>query len=130
MHAEARYLKSRAPLDALVSGGQRVDRDRDREDERRVLAGRDVDAVGVTHAKPLLGDGRDRVAVALDLVLVVDDVSVRLHVGAVLDVDSEAGADPDQRLVDGRCGVAVALDRHLVADAELALLDPGYLVSR
>jgi hypothetical protein len=54
---------------------------------------------------------------------------VRLHVGAVLDVDGEASPDPYQRLVDGRCGVAVALDRDLVADAELALLDLGYLIS-
>jgi hypothetical protein len=37
---------------------------------------------------------------------------------------------PTSALVDGRGGVAVALDGDLVADAELALLDPGYLVSR
>ena len=92
--------------------------------------GRDVDAVGLPHAKPLLGDRRDGVAVALDLVLVVDDVAVRLHVVAVLDVDGEAVADPDQRLVDGRGGVASALDGDLVADGQLALLDPRDLVAR
>jgi len=54
---------------------------------------------------------------------VVDDVPVCLHVVAVLDVDGEPVADPDERLVDGRDGVAVALDGDLVADAELALLD-------
>jgi hypothetical protein len=112
-----------------VAGGQRVDGDGDREDERDVLARRNVDAIGVPHSKPLLGDRGDRVAVALDLVLVVDDVAVRFHVGAVLDVDSEAISDPDQRLVDGRGGVASALDGDLVADAELALLDPGNLAS-
>jgi hypothetical protein len=68
-----------------------------REDERGVLACCDVDAAGVAHAKPFLGDRRDGVAVALDLVLVVHDVPVRLHVGAVLDVDCEASSDPDQR---------------------------------
>src|SRR4051812_16136017 len=50
-----------------------VDRHGDREDERRVLTRPDVDAVGVTHAEPLLRDRGDGVAVALDLVLVVDD---------------------------------------------------------
>ena len=55
---------------------------------------------------------------------------MRLHVGAVLDVDREAIPDPDERLVDGGGCVASALDRDLVADAELALLDPGQLVAR
>src|SRR3954470_15417204 len=113
-----------------VSGRQRVDGDRDREDQRRVLACRDVDAVGVAHAEPLLGNRCDRVAVALDLILVVDDVAVGLHVVAVLDVDGEAVADPDQRLVHGGGGLAVALDGDLVADAQLALLDPRGLLAR
>src|SRR4051794_40688631 len=77
-----------------ADAGQRVDGDRDRQDERRVLARRDVDAVGLAHAEPLLGDLRDGVAVALDLVLVVDDVALRFHVVAVLDVDRKAVADP------------------------------------
>jgi hypothetical protein len=47
----------------------------------------------------------------------------------VLDVDGEAISNPDQRLVDGSGGVALALNGDLVADAELALLNPGYLVS-
>src|SRR3954447_15447169 len=113
-----------------VSAGQRVDRDGDRENERDVLTGRDVDAVGVPHAEPFLGDRGDRVAVALDLVLMIDDVPMRLHVVAVLDVDRVAVSNADQRLVHGRGGVAAALDRDLVANAELALLDAGQFRSR
>ena len=60
----------------------------------------------------------------------VEDVSVCLHVGAVFDVDGEAISDPDQGLVDRRGCVATAFDGDLVPDAQLALLDPGYLVSR
>ena len=57
-----------------ASGRQRVDGDRDREDRAgRPRRGRRRRR-RVAHAKPLLGDRRDRVAVALDLVLVVDDV--------------------------------------------------------
>ena len=37
-----------------VAGGQRVDGDGDREDERGVLARCDLDAVGLPHAKPFL----------------------------------------------------------------------------
>ena len=98
--------------------------------ERGVLAGGDGDAVRVPHAEPLLRDRRDRVAVALDLVLVVDDVALRLHVRTVLDVDREAISDADQRLVDGRDRVAAALDCDLVANAELALLNPDQLLPR
>src|SRR5450755_11267 len=57
---------------------QRVDRDREREDQRCVFAVGDLNAVGLAHADPLLGDRRDRVTVTLDLVLVVDDVPMRL----------------------------------------------------
>ena len=66
-----------------------VDADRGREDERVVLARRDLDPVRVAHAKPALGDLADRVAVALDLVLVVDDVALRLQLAAALDLDLE-----------------------------------------
>src|SRR3954466_12119400 len=128
--SRAARMTARADANATsVAAGQRVDRDGDREDEGGVLAGPHVDAVGLADAEPLLRDGRDRVAAALDLVLVVDDVPVRLQVVAVLDVDREAVADPHERLVDGRGGVAAALDRDLVPEAQLALLDPGDLGS-
>src|SRR5688500_15168193 len=62
---------TRGPTRARRSAarGERVDGDSEREDERGVFAGRHVDAVGLAHAEPLLGDRRDRVAVPLDLVL-------------------------------------------------------------
>ena len=59
--------------------------------QRVVLPGLDLDAVGVAHAEPALRHLGDRVAVALDLVLVVDDVALRLHVVPVLDVDRRTG---------------------------------------
>src|SRR5580765_378126 len=101
-----------------------VDADRDREDQRVVLAGLDLDAVGVPHAEPLLRHLRHLVAAALDLVLVVDDVALRLHVLAVLDVDREAVTQRgDERLLHGRHLLVAALDRHLVAHGQLLLLD-------
>src|SRR5690348_9229180 len=99
----------------VLPGRQRVDRDGERQDQRCVFAVGDLNAVGLAHAEPLLGDRRDRVTVTLDLVLVIDHVAVCLHVGAVFDVDRESVADPDERLVDGRGGVAITLDDDLVA---------------
>jgi hypothetical protein len=46
---------------------------------------------------------------------------VRLHVVAVLHVDGEPVANPDERLADSRDGVAVALDGDLVALGGTAL---------
>ena len=83
-----------------------VDGNGEREHQRLVLAARDLDAVGVAHAEPLLGDLRDDVAVALDLVLVLDEVAAGLQVVAVLDLDVVPVADPDERLVDRRQRVA------------------------
>jgi hypothetical protein len=48
----------------------------------------------------------------------------------LFDVNGEAISDPRQRLVDGCSCVTSAFDDDLVADAQLALLDPGYLVAR
>src|SRR3954470_23426994 len=63
-----------AQASASTAGRQRVDGDGDREDQRHVLVGRDVDPVGLAHTEPLLRDRGHGIAVALDLVLVVDDV--------------------------------------------------------
>jgi hypothetical protein len=60
-----------------------------------------------SRTRTIFGDGGDRLAVALDLVLVIEDVSKCLHVGAVFDVYGD-----------------------LVPDAQFALRDPGYLASR
>src|SRR5687768_5617186 len=109
--------------------GQRVDADRDRQNERVVLAGRNLHTVGVPDSEPALRHGRDRASLALDVVLVVDHVALGLHLAAAREVDREAVADADERLPDRREGVASPLDRHLVANAELPLLDLGDLVA-
>src|SRR4051812_13999497 len=108
-----------------VAARQRVDRDGDGEDERDVLARRDLHPVGLPNAEPALRDRGHRVAVALDLVLVVEHPPMGLHVGAVFDVDREPVSEADQRLVHRRGVMAVPFDRDLVAKAQLALLDPG-----
>src|SRR5207244_9735490 len=118
-----------APVIHLFTLRERVDAHRDGEQQRGVLAGGDLDPVGLADAEPSLRDPSDGVAVALDLVLVVDEVPLRAHVAAVLDVDREPVADADERLLHRRHGVAVALDRHLVPDAELPLLDLRDLVA-
>ncbi len=64
-----------------------VDSHGDGEEQGQVLALRDLDSIGFANPHPLLGDGCDHVAVALDLVLVVEDVSLGLEVLAVLDLD-------------------------------------------
>src|SRR3954454_7816173 len=97
------------------------------EQQRLVLTRADLDAVGLADPEPLLRDPRDRVAVPLDLVLVVEDVPVRLEILSILDLDLEPIPDADERLVDRRHRPPVALDRHRVAHVELALLDLRHL---
>src|SRR4051794_10196272 len=100
-----------------------VDADRDGEDQRVLLAFGDLDPVGVADAEPALRYLGDVVAAPLDLVLVVDDVALRLHVLAAVDLDREPLAQRgDQRFLDRRDGVATALDLHRVADVQLLLL--------
>src|SRR5207237_6860991 len=67
-----------------------VDRHGQGEQQRLVLTFPDLDAVGLAYPQPLLRHRRDDVPVALDLVLVVEDVALRLEVFAVLDVYVEA----------------------------------------
>src|SRR6266480_5485678 len=69
-----------------------IDADGRREDEGFVLTGCDLDSVGVPDPKPTLRDLGDLIALALDLVLVVDDIPLRLHVLAALNLDREAVA--------------------------------------
>jgi hypothetical protein len=106
-----------------------VDRDRQCQEQWFVLALPDLDAVGVADAQPLLRHGCHDVALALDLVLVIDYVAVRLEIVAVLDVDVEAVTDPHQRLVDRGERAAIALHLHFVAHGELLLLDTRHLVA-
>jgi len=62
----------------------RVD-DRGRgQDQDVVLAGHDLDPVGVADPEPPLGDLGDLVPVALDRVLVLDEVAVGVQVRAAL----------------------------------------------
>ncbi|MGZ6670434.1 MAG: hypothetical protein ACXVH3_37935, partial [Solirubrobacteraceae bacterium] len=51
-----------------------VERDGPGQEQWFVLTLSDLDAIGVAHAQPLLRHGRDDLAVALDLVLIVNDV--------------------------------------------------------
>src|SRR5262249_52280332 len=78
--------------------------------------------------KPGLRDASDNFPVPLDLVLVVNEVALRLHLAAALQVDREAVPDADERLPDRGSRGPVPLDFHLVADAEFALLNLGDLV--
>src|SRR4051812_17934525 len=110
---------------STVRVGHAVDDGGDGQDESGILPLLDLDPVGVGDAEPLLRDLGDLVTVALDLVLVVDDVALHLEVLTVLDLDVEPLPQRrDQRLLHG-CDRATAavLDLHRVADAKLLLLD-------
>src|SRR5258708_20681525 len=129
--AEATRAATTAPteLGPGLSACHRVHADRDGEDERGILFRRDLDAVGVADPEPVLGYGRGCVAVPLDLVLVVDHVSVCTQVWRVIDMDLVAVADPGDGLADSRA-VVTHVDLHLVAHAQPALLDLRDLVAR
>src|SRR5262249_35594105 len=107
-----------------------VDTDGAGEDERVVLVWADLDAVRVAHPEPARRHLGHLVAVALELVLVIDDVALRLEVGAALDLDRVAVAQRrDERLLERCHRLAVSLDLHLVADVELLLLDREELLA-
>jgi hypothetical protein len=101
------------------------------EDQDVVLARRHLDAVGVPDPEPSLGHFGDLRPVAFDPVLVVDDVAVHLHVGAVLHMHVEPVPQRrDQRLLHCRHLVAArVLDLHRVPDVEHPLLDLEELVA-
>src|SRR6185436_5951802 len=69
---------------------QGVDAHRDGQDSYLVLAGQDLDPVGVPEPEPLLRDGGDRVAVVVDLVLMVDEVPVGAQVVTSINIDLES----------------------------------------
>ena len=52
-----------------------------------VLARLDLNAVGVAYTEPATRDFGHLVPATLDLVLVVDNVALRLHVVAAFDID-------------------------------------------
>ena len=52
------------------------------------MSRRNLDAVGIANAKPLLGNGRD----IADSVLVIQEVALHFEVGAIADFDDVAVA--------------------------------------
>src|SRR5690349_3382520 len=133
-HSNPPRAKRIARLDGETPAGlvvrHLVDADGRSEYQGLVLTGRDVDPVRVANAEPALGDLGDLVAVALDLVLMVDDVALGVQLAAVREVDGEAIPQRrDQGLLDGGDRLAVALELHRVADAQLLLLDLQQLVA-
>src|SRR4051794_10717728 len=111
--------------------GHLVDADRRGDDEGVVCAGRDLDPVAVADPEPALGDLGDLVAVALDLVLVVDDVALGGQLPALAELDREALPQRrDERLLHRADRASVTLQLHGVPDAQLLLLDLEQLVAR
>src|SRR5262249_31593463 len=108
-----------------------VDADGRGQEQRVVLSRRDLNPVPVAAPAPALGDLRHLDRVALDLVLVIDDVALGAQLGVVLYLDREAVPQRrDQRLLDRRHRVPIALDFHGVADVQLLLLDLEELITR
>src|SRR5262249_17890545 len=122
----AHDLRQGRPTRRLTSAwpAHPVDADRAGEEERIVLPRCDLDPICVAHPEPALRHLRDLVAVTLELVLVVDDVALRLEVSSARDVDRVALAQRcNQRFLDRRDSLPAVLDGHLVANAELLLLN-------
>src|SRR4051795_5072770 len=71
----------------------------------------------------------DRVAVALDRILVIDEIAVGVQVGTTLNVDLESIPQADEGLADGRVSTRL-LDLHRVPHPKLALLDLRRLLTR
>ena len=78
----------------------------------------------VTYPEPPTRDLGDLVTVAFDLVLVIDDVPLCLHVFAAVHIDREAIPERGyEGLLHSRYVMSAALDVHRVFHAELLLLD-------
>src|SRR5689334_4175120 len=86
----------------LPDPGERVDADRDREQQSVVFALCCLDAVGLTNPEPGFRDVCDHVSVLLDLVFVIDEVALRLQITSVREIYREAVPDADERLLDRR----------------------------
>src|SRR5205823_14923787 len=111
--------------------GHRVDASCRREEQGVVLPGSYLDPIRVAEAKPALGDLGDLVTIALDLVLVVDDIASHAQLAVVLELDLETVPQRgDERLFDRRDRLAVALDLHRVANMEDLLLSLEELLAR
>src|SRR6516225_8105593 len=77
-------------LTPLVRHG--IDGDRGGEHHHRIMAGRDLDAVRIGDAEPLLGHSRYCGVPVVERVLVVEDVALHVQVRAVTDLDHPAVA--------------------------------------
>src|SRR5829696_10315292 len=73
--------------------------------------------------EPFLRNRRDRLAVLFNLVLMINEVAVRMHIGAALNFDLEPVSNTDERFSNNRFSVSM-LNCHGVAHSELSLLGP------
>src|SRR5215218_4392525 len=110
--------------------GEVVDADRHREDQRIVLAWSDRHPVALADPEPALGDVGDRDAVTSDLVLMVQDVALRLQRTPAGQVDGEpVPKRVDDGLPDRGDPLIPAFDRHRVAGPQQPLLELDELVA-
>src|SRR4029079_5509713 len=116
-----------APRRSVAGASHGVQGDRDGEGQRGTDVRADLDAVGVPDPEPLLGHLRHLLCDDLELVLVVDDVSLDLDVVPVLDIDLPALSQrSDQGLVDlGHLLGGGPLDAHRVPNVQHSRLDPA-----
>jgi hypothetical protein len=112
---------------AGLAAAHLVDAHRDAKDQRVVLSGHHLDAVGVSNPEPALRHLGDLVAAALDLVLVVDDIAFRGHVVAAFDLDGVSVAEADESFHDDRDPCSIAGLHFITSGA--AQDEPGVIAS-
>src|SRR4029077_7302620 len=101
-----------------------VDAHRRAQQQHLVLSRRDRDPVRLADREPALGDRGHELATGLDLVLVVEDVALRLELGAAGALEREVLAEQrEERLAHCRPHLAVALDVHGGLDGEDLAVD-------
>src|SRR5918993_3118071 len=111
MPSHQRRRQPEAPTGRSV--GEMVDANRHREDERVILAWADRHTITLSDPEPALGDVGDRDAIPGDLVLVVEDVALRLHRAPAGQVNGEPVPEGvDDGLPDGGHPLVPAFDRH------------------
>src|SRR5215207_4146624 len=59
--------------------------------------------------EPFLRNSRDRLAVLFNLVLMINEVAVRMHIGAALNFDLEPVANTDERFSNSRCSLRTSI---------------------
>src|SRR5918993_3543190 len=106
-----------------------IDADCDRQEKCIVLIRLNLDSVRFLDPEPFLRNGRDRLTVLFNLILMINEVAVRMHIGAALNFDLEPISNTDERFSNSRLAVRT-LNRHRVAHCEFSLLDLGDLRAR